>query len=196
MKKVIILLVLVIAVTTSSCSYIEDSLQEALDKSYNEGYDEGYEKGCSDGYDEGYDEGYDIGYSKGEAEPKQVSRPTSGTILQGMEYEESEITVKADTSQDYVVSVRSAGGTPYVVFYVRAGATVTIGVPARKCYVYFASGTDWYGYGEGLMFGKNTHYSMDDELVDFDGSTWTYTLEPVTDGNFTDTPIDKEDFFS
>jgi hypothetical protein len=184
MKKVIILLVLVIAVTMSSCSYIEDSIQEALDKSYNEGYDAGYKKG------------YDRGYSKGQSDPREVKKPTSGTILEGKEYDESEIKIEADTSNNYVVTLKDQDGTVIVSFFVRAGATVTVGVPAEKCYVYFASGKDWYGYGEGLMFGENTYYSMDDELVDFDGSTWTYTLEPVTDGNFTETPIDKDDFFS
>lgn len=78
-------------------------------------------------------------------------------------------------------------------FYVRAGETVTVGVPADYLYIYFASGETWYGTTD--LFGSNTNYSMDDELLDFtDGRSWTYTLYPVNNGNFSETPIDPDDF--
>ena len=164
MKKVFILLVMIISVTMSACTFSRS-----------------------------HDEDSDIE----DAELKEVKRPASGTILDGREYSTSQITVTADEENNYVVTLKNESGRVLVSFFVRSGDTVTVGVPARKCYVYFASGKDWYGYGEGLMFGKNTHYSMDDELLDFsDGKCWSYTLEPIKDGNFSETPIDPDDFFS
>ena len=35
---------------------------------------------------------------------------------------------------------------------------------------------------------------MDDEIKDFIRYTWEYTLYPVSHGNFSETPIDPEDF--
>jgi hypothetical protein len=82
-----------------------------------------------------------------------------------------------------------------VAFYVRAGTTVSVGVPADYLYVYFASGNEWYGYGKGLMFGKDTVYSKDDEMLDFSEGGWEYTLQLVTNGNFSQTPSNENEFF-
>lgn len=129
--------------------------------------------------------------------PKPISRPTSGTILSGYRCYGSEITVTADSTHDYVVIVKDEHGTTYVSFYVRAGTTVTMGVPCDHLFVLFASGTNWYGFGKGLMFGDDTVYSKDDELVDFTyGQSWTYTLQPVTGGNFSESPSNEDEFFS
>jgi hypothetical protein len=147
----------------------------------------GYEKGYKDGYQNGLDAVYDS--------IKPIKRPVSGSILQGGEYSGSEITVTADSEYDYVVSLKSYSGSSYLSFYVRAGETVTVGVPAKYLYVYFASGKEWYGYGEGLMFGNDTCYSKDDEVLDFTEYTWKYTLYPVNNGNFSKTPIDGNEFF-
>lgn len=143
-----------------------------------------------------YAEGYDAGYqAASEVFLKSVARPQSGKILAGRQYEGSEITVTADSSNDYVVSLKDWVGDTCVSFYVRAGDTVTVGVPSKYLYVYFASGKTWYGYGENLMFGPNTYYSKDDEALDFDEYAWEYTLYPVTDGNFSETPCSADDFF-
>ena len=185
MKKVFVLLVMVIVITMSACSYIGEGIQDVLfGGSYDDGYDKGYSKGFRDGY------------HKGASELRQVSRPRSGAILEGREGDGYEITVKAASSNDCVVTLKDRKKSVIVSFYVRAGEEISVNVPAQLCYVYFASGTDWYGYGKGLMFGYNTHYSMDDELVDFTDSGWIYTLKPVKDGNFSLTPIDMDDFFS
>lgn len=133
---------------------------------------------------------------KVETELIPTAKPYSGKVLSGKEYyNESEITITADNSSDYVVSLKSRSGTERVCFYVRAGDTVTVGVPAEHLYVYFASGNIWYGYGKGLMFGKNTIYSKDDELLDFTEYTWEYELYPVTYGNFSETPSNADEFF-
>lgn len=122
-----------------------------------------------------------------------VSEPRSGTILSGRAvYDGSEITVTAPYNESCVVKLKTRSGFERVSFYVRAGETVTVGVPAENLYVYFASGGTWYGVT--LLFGEKTSYSMDDDLCDFTTGTWKYTLYPVTNGNFQQTPIDASEF--
>ena len=122
-----------------------------------------------------------------------LAEPRSGTILSGTEtYGESEITVTASGGESCVVKLKTYSGVERLSFYVRAGETVTVGVPAEFLYVYFASGDDWYGRND--LFGKKTSYSMDDELCDFAEYTCEYTLYPVTNGNFSQTPIDADEF--
>lgn len=125
----------------------------------------------------------------------KVERPKSGTILAGKKYAASKITIHANSGSDCVVSLRSETGYEYVAFYVRAGESVTVGVPGVYLYAYFASGTEWFGYEKGLMFGEDTVYTKDEEGCDFETGAWEYTMYPVTDGNFIDTPIDEDDFF-
>lgn len=128
--------------------------------------------------------------------PTPLIIPASGKILSGMEYKNgSTITVTADSTSNYVVTLKDASDVKYVSFFVRAGETVTVGVPSMKLYVYFASGKQWYGYGRGLMFGENTVYSKDDDIMDFINYSWEYTLYPVSDGNFSETPSDEDEFF-
>lgn len=128
--------------------------------------------------------------------PKPVTKPVSGTVLSGEEvFDGSEIKVIAASNSDYVVSLKDSNGTLRVAFYVRAGQVATVGVPAEHLYVYFASGDTWYGYGKGKMFGEETYYSKDDELMDFTQYTWEYELQPVTNGNFSETPSNANEFF-
>lgn len=124
-----------------------------------------------------------------------VSEPKSGEVLYGLNNGGSEITITASSGSSCVVLLKTIAGANRLSFYVRAGDTVTVSVPSGRFYVYFASGRTWYGYGEGKMFGENTSYSMDDQLCDFSEYTYTYTLYPVTDGNFSETPCEEDDFF-
>ncbi len=122
-----------------------------------------------------------------------LPEPKSGTILVGQEdFYGSELTITASGKSSYVVKLKNSYGTTKLSFYVRAGETVTVGVPAEYLYVYFASGDTWYGPTH--YFGSRTHYSMDDEILDFTQRTWKYTLYPVDNGNFSETPIDPKDF--
>lgn len=107
-------------------------------------------------------------------------------------YDESEITVTASDTNACVVKLKNRSGVTRLSFYVRAGDTVTVGVPCEFLYVYFATGDVWYGNEH--MFGKHTEYSMDDNILDFSEYTWEYTLYPVNDGNFSETPIDEHKF--
>lgn len=119
--------------------------------------------------------------------------PRSGDILSGSEcFDGSTLTITADRGSSCIVKLKTASGVERLSFYVRSGDTVTVGVPAEYLYVYFASGDTWYG--TRLLFGEETYYSMDDEILDFTQYTWEYTLYPVNSGNFSETPIDPDDF--
>ena len=166
MKKVFAILCLVVSLLLTSCYSAAD-----IEEAYSQGYHDGYNA------------------------PKPVDRPASGKILAGKRGGSSKIRVTADTSEDYVVSLKDVQGRERVVFYVRAGTTVDVDVPAVELRVYFASGEEWYGYGMGLMFGENTYYSKDDEVIDFAKHSVEYTLYPVDYGNFSVTPSDEEEFF-
>ena len=122
-----------------------------------------------------------------------VAEPRSGTILSGVEYYSgSNITITAASGESCVVKLKTSSDVEVMSFYVRAGETVTVGVPNKYLYVYFASGKTWYGTDH--LFGKNTSYSMDDDICDFTRYTWEYTLYPVSSGNFSQTPIDEDKF--
>lgn len=122
-----------------------------------------------------------------------VAEPQTGAILSGREvFDGSEITITASGGESCMVKLKTSSGIERLSFYVRAGDTVTVGVPAEYLYVYFASGDTWYGTAH--LFGENTSYSMDDELCNFSEYTWEYTLYPVSHGNFSQTPIDEDDF--
>ena len=45
------------------------------------------------------------------------------------------------------------------------------------------------------MFGEDTVFSKDDEMLDFTECGWEYTLQPVYDGNFSETPSNENEFF-
>ena len=122
-----------------------------------------------------------------------VAEPKSGAILTGSSYyNESEITIRASGGNSCVVKLKNNKGVTRLSFYVRAGDTVTVNVPREYLYVYFASGDTWYGPEH--LFGDETSYSMDDEIQNFIDYTLTYTLYPVTHGNFSETPISADQF--
>lgn len=126
--------------------------------------------------------------------PKPQSRPTSGTIsINTVSTEEiaSEITVHT-SSQDCVVKLKTSSGKTVLSFFVRANDTVTIGVPARVLYAYFAQGDTWYGWSS--YFGESTVYSKDSSPTDFSNYTIEYTLYRVSNGNLSLTPVDEDDF--
>lgn len=124
-----------------------------------------------------------------------VLEPQSGTILSGVENPYgNKLTVITSSGSSYVVKLKTASGLTRLTFYVRAGDTVTVKAPSEPLYVYFASGETWYG--DKYLFGNNTRYTMDAEIRDFTQARYSleYTLYPVTNGNFTETPIDADDF--
>ncbi len=139
---------------------------------------------------------YQLFFAKPEdpdSELSAVPEPANGAILSGYEdFDGSEITITAPYNSACVVKLKTSSGVERLSFYVKPGATVTVGVPAEYLYVYFATGKTWYGNEH--LFGNDTSYSKDDDLLDFARNTWSYTLHPVTDGNFSQTPIDENEF--
>ncbi len=171
LKKIVAFISAIAVISAVSGCYSEDDLTNARAEGYEAGYQDGYEA------------------------LTPIARPVSGAILCGREYDGSELTIIASNDCDYAISLKDMSGRVRICFYVRAGDTVTVGVPDTNFYVYFASGEDWYGYGKGLMFGKDTTYSRDSKVCDFTDSSWEYTLYPVTGGNFSESPSTENDFF-
>ena len=127
--------------------------------------------------------------------PEPVSEPESGTILSGYAPKDgSQITVTLAPTASSVVMLKDNSNRTLISFYVRAGETATVDVPAEKMYVQFASGKNWYG--EDNLFGKETIYRKDNELTDFTQYTWEYELDPMSDGEFdhTDDSGDLDNF--
>lgn len=195
MKRIACGLMIAISLSLVACS----NNDEAIEKAYQSGFNDGHESGYQEGYEIGYDEGYDVGHADLKAFFRKQSllkeRPVTGAILSGKSSGKSEITVKASLTDDYVVMIKDTNGNEVVAFYVRASEEATIKVPAKYLDVYFACGTDWYGYGEGLMFGSDTFYSKDDETMDFTKQTWEYTMYTTNNGNFSETPSSADEFF-
>ncbi len=125
--------------------------------------------------------------------PIAIPEPVSGHVLAGVRaFDGSTLTVTASSNASCVVKLKTIEGINRMSFYVRAGDTVTVTVPTKSLYIYFASGKTWYG--NEYLFGENTRYFKDDELIDFSKYTMEYTLVPVDNGNFQQTPIDADEF--
>lgn len=121
-----------------------------------------------------------------------VAEPASGTILLGSRITDgSELTIST-SNHPCVVKLKDYAGVTKLSFYVRKNTKITMTVPYEYMYVYFASGETWYGYNH--LFGEDTSYSKDDDLLDFNNYTFEYTLYPVTNGNFTETKISENEF--
>ena len=122
-----------------------------------------------------------------------LKEPRNGEVLSGMEYKRcSKITITAQENVSYLVKLKNAFGDERLSFYVRAGKTVTLGVPNEDMYVYFASGDKWYG--TEYLFGVDTKYTKDEEIKEFSNSGWEYDLSPLNDGSFQATTIAPEEF--
>lgn len=207
-KTAIILFCFVFVFFLFSCGITYEELETEREREYQLGYGKGYSEGYDEGYDEGHSDGFYDGYTSRSSSSNSnnsfeenrdyliskygLNEPESGTILSGSEYYGSEITVTASGSSSYVVKLKTVSGSEVVCFYIRAGETVTISVPLEYLYVYFAAGETWYG--EDLLFGEDTTYSKDDEMLNFEEYSWEYTLYPVVNGNFSETPIDANEF--
>ena len=123
---------------------------------------------------------------------RPMSTPKTGQVYISSDlYCSSELTINASSESVYV-KLKNSSGKDVFSFFARANQTTTVSVPSGNYRVYFAHGTDWYG--PKYCFGDATSYSKDNELLDFNSYTYTYTLYSVTDGNFSETPVDKNEF--
>ena len=119
--------------------------------------------------------------------------PANGQVFVGKNsYCGSELTIHGSTTQSCYIKLKDANKNDVYSFFVPAGETTVAPVPTGYYYVYFAYGTDWYG--PEYVFGSGTTYAKDDELCDFTNYTWEYTLYPIQDGNFSETPIKADEF--
>ena len=119
--------------------------------------------------------------------------PKSGKVFLGSTLDcGSSLTIKSSSNQACYIKLKNANKSDVFSFFVRAGEEVEVPVPEGKYYVYFAYGTDWYG--PKYLFGSETSCSKDDELLDFSAYYFEYPLYPVTNGNFSETPIDLSEF--
>ena len=134
-----------------------------------------------------------VKYAVADSNLTPVSEPKSGTILSGTEYYNgSEITVTASSGESCVVKLKTSSDVEVLSFYVRAGETVTVGVPNKYLYVYFASGDTWYGNDD--LFGNNTHYSKVQQIKNFVDYAWKYELQKSSNGNLDTVNIDANEF--
>ena len=125
--------------------------------------------------------------------PEEVAEPLSGTVLSGYAPKDaSQITVSLENTGACVVMLKDISDRTLLSFYVRAGETVTVDVPAEMMYVHFAGGKNWYG--EELLFGENTVYNQDPELTDFTQYSWEYELDSLTRGEFEASDAEVEPF--
>lgn len=122
-----------------------------------------------------------------------VLMPLSGEILSGSEVEDgSELTVKAGSTSSCVIKLKTLTGVERLSFFVRAGDTVTIRVPAERLQLYYASGDNWYG--KSKLFGEDTFYSKEEEILDFTQYTYEFEFSPSFGGYSDDKEIDPDDF--
>jgi len=102
------------------------------------------------------------------------------------------LTIKCATDESCYIKLKDILRNDVFSFFVRAGETADVYVPSGQFYVYFAYGTQWYG--PEYAFGPESTYAKDGTLTDFENYSWEYVLEPVVDGNFSQTPVQEEDF--
>lgn len=122
-----------------------------------------------------------------------MDMPANGTVFIGKgKYCGAELTIHCSSDKSYYIKLKDSSGNDVYSFFVQAGKSVYAPVPTGYFYVYFACGTAWYG--PEYLFGPDTSYSKDSALTDFVNYNWTYTLKPSTGGNFSESPVDEDEF--
>lgn len=118
--------------------------------------------------------------------------PENGAILDGYEEGYAGVEVIASPNANAYVKVKDSSGNTVVGFFVNAGSTASVYVPEGTYSVQFAMGQTWYGQED--CFGSQTSYGKDDNLVLEYGDIVTYTLQLSTNGNFTMSELDANEF--
>ena len=135
-----------------------------------------------------------ISFSSGTKNEKDDSMlPENGQVFLGSSLaREGGLTIKSSTTNNCYIKLKDSNGNDVFSFFVRAGSNVTMNVPKGNYYVYFAYGDKWYGTED--VFGPDTVYSKDSNLVDFRNFVWEYTLYSIQNGNFDETPVSADEF--
>ena len=114
------------------------------------------------------------------------------------------IVIKSSSNHDCVVTVKynNSDGDVAGHVYVRRGQSAEILLPSGKTYqVFFYSGTGWYPEKEMSKdvkggFINDESFSYDDTPFSLSyGEYVTYTLTPVSNGNFTPRAANQNDYF-
>ena len=122
-----------------------------------------------------------------------MSLPANGQVFTDIfSYKESELTIHSSSHTSCFIKLKDASNTTVLSFFVQPNRSLTISVPDGYYRVFFAYGDDWYG--PDYCFGDDTYYGKDDNLLDFYNYTYEYTLYPVENGNFKETPISADEF--
>jgi hypothetical protein len=125
-------------------------------------------------------------------EMEPLPLPDNGQVFIGQDMRRGSTLTIRNAGESCYVKLKDSEYNDVFSFFVPAGETAVVPVPADRFYTYFAHGNDWYG--PEYCFGKETSYSKDDELLDYVNYEWEYTLYPVSGGNFSETPITEDEF--
>lgn len=122
---------------------------------------------------------------------KAKKKPKNGAILSGSSHGYSGVRVKTSTGTCAYVKVKN-GGKTLVSFFVRGGSSAEVRVPTGTYSVQFATGSKWYG--KKHRFGESTSYGQDKSVTLGYGQQISYTLERVSNGNFSMSALDGSEF--
>lgn len=116
----------------------------------------------------------------------------------------SRVIIKSSSNHDCIVTVKygNADGIVAGHVYVRRGDRAEIPLPSGRTYqVFFYSGEGWYPYKEmpkdifgGFLFNESFSYDKTAFYLDY-GESMEYTLTPTTNGNFTPSSTNQNNFF-
>ena len=130
--------------------------------------------------------------SKTDANLTARSEPSNGSILDGSSSGGAGIKVTASSDASAYVKVKTKSGKTVVGFYVRAGKSAEVSIPAGTYSVQFAMGSTWYGSSD--CFGSSTSYGQDSNVSLGNGEVMTYRLQRSTSGNFQMGSLKGSDF--
>lgn len=124
------------------------------------------------------------GFTPGANDWVEEEKPYSGKVLYyDVSYDTcdiSMITVTAPSEEDIVVTLRSTITDKTVVaFYVQAGETTTVKIPAINYYTYVTGGKNWCGYQHG--FKISVWHGSDNEILNCSNKEVEYIISNEED---------------
>lgn len=108
------------------------------------------------------------------------------------------LTILTYSGTNYLVKLEDAATGRYVAdIFLVGGYPAKVDIPSGRFKIKWASGTDWYGYGE--LFGPSTDCSIIQETFDFNETPqgfqgYRLTLEPAQHGNLNSVAIPISQF--
>ena len=130
--------------------------------------------------------------SSSSSAPAEQSLPANGHIFAGSESGTAGIEVTAPSSQSCWCKVLTTSGKTQISFFIRAGKTVHLDIPAGTYNIHFACGSKWYGTTN--RFGDGTSYGQDKSVTIDSGYYMTYTLQASSNGNWSMSGLSANDF--